>query len=254
VNLRITHAFGQNNQQQRQGGQPRGGGGVGGRGSGGRGGTNLSVGIHYRHADSDQTTAFSTLAGASAASSWDVPVGLTFAHDNFFHTIPPAVQSQPQRHPQSLRGCHQRHRQCGHRGVSTDPFDWGVPSLSFTTISSLRDITPTDRLDRTIGLSYSVVTTRHRHTLRGGGDVRFLATDSRLDRNANGSFTFTGIYTGAPAGPGSTSQTSCWGFRRPQRCSSGRPPSATASALWTLYLQDDWRLKKQPHVQPRRPV
>ena len=243
VNLRITHAFGQNNQQQRQGGQPRGGGGVGGRGGGGRGGTNLSIGIHYRHADSDQTTAFSTLAGASAASSWDVPVGLTFAHDNFFHTI----RLQFNRSRSAIRnlyaGVTNVTGDAGIGGVSTDPFDWGVPSLSFTTISSLRDITPSNRLDRTIGISYSVVTTRHRHTLRGGGDVRFLATDSRLDRNANGSFTFTGIYTGAPAGTGPDFADFLLGLPQAATLQFGPATERYRERTMDLYFQDDWRLK-----------
>ena len=38
---------------------------------------------------------------------------------------PPAVQSQPQRHPQPLRGRHQRHRRCGHRGRLDRPVRLG---------------------------------------------------------------------------------------------------------------------------------
>ena len=32
----------------------------------------------------------------------------------------------------------------GINGVSTDPFTWGVPSLSFSSYSGLRDMTPTN--------------------------------------------------------------------------------------------------------------
>ena len=35
----------------------------------------------------------------------------------------------------------------GIQGVSTDPFDWGLPSLSFTTIADVRDRIPSRRVD-----------------------------------------------------------------------------------------------------------
>ena len=43
----------------------------------------------------------------------------------------------------------------GITGVSTDPFDWGVPPLSFSSLSSLRDVTPSRRTDKRLSLAYT---------------------------------------------------------------------------------------------------
>ena len=47
----------------------------------------------------------------------------------------------------------------GIEGVSTDPFDWGIPGLSFTTIADLRDRTPSRRVDQRIQISNSTMRT-----------------------------------------------------------------------------------------------
>src|SRR5262249_46051882 len=161
----------------------------------GRQGLNISLGVHYRHGDSDRTTSFPTLGGASLQSAWDVPVGVSFAKANIFHSI----RLQFNRNRADVTNLYSGVTDVagiagigGIGGVSTDPFGWGVPSLSFKTISSLADVTPSEVLNRTFGLSYSASTTRHKHTFRAGGDFRLLNVDSRLDANANGSFIFTG--------------------------------------------------------------
>ena len=42
----------------------------------------------------------------------------------------------------------------GITGVSTDPFDWGVPQLSFSTFTGLRDVTPIAPHRPAAGLAY----------------------------------------------------------------------------------------------------
>jgi len=102
-------------------------------------------------------------------------------------------------------------------GVSTDPFSWGIPSLSFTSVSGLRDLTPTVRTDQTLTVSMNQMKPYKRHAFRWGGDFRWMLTDSRSDSNPRGSFVFTGLYTGydstsarssGPTGRGSTSPIS----------------------------------------------
>jgi hypothetical protein len=39
--------------------------------------------------------------------------------------------------------------EAGIGGVASDPFDWGVPSLSFGSITGLRDVASSRRTDRT---------------------------------------------------------------------------------------------------------
>ena len=249
VNLRLVFSLG----QARQAGQGRqaaegGRGGFGGRGGQGRQGLNISLGVHYRHGDSDRTTAFPTLAGTSHQSASDVPVGLTFAKANVFHSIRLQFNRSRSDVTNLYSGVTDVAGSAGIGGVSTDSFDWGVPSLSFKTISSLGDVTPSELLNRTIGLSYSATTTKRTHTLRAGGDLRFIAADSRLDANANGSFIFTGLYTGASsptrvAGSGDDFADFLLGL--PQEAAQNFTPGTERfrQRTWDLFFQDDWRLK-----------
>ena len=243
VNLRVIHSFSDPSAAGRAGGGQRGGGARGG----GRGGTNLSIGIHYRRADSDRTTGFPTVAGTSTGSAWDVPVGLSFAHASYFHSI----RLQFNRSQTDVRNLYSGTTDvagaAGIQGVSADAFDWGLPTLSFTTISSLRDVTPSNRTDRTVGLSYSVTTTRHQHTLRAGTDVRLLDTNSRLDTNANGSDVFTGLYTAPANATGRTTGLDVADFLLglPQEATLQYGPGTEhyRQNSWDLYFQDDWRVK-----------
>jgi hypothetical protein len=43
----------------------------------------------------------------------------------------------------------------GIAGVSADPFDYGLPALSFSTFQGVRDVTPSRRNDKRVALAYS---------------------------------------------------------------------------------------------------
>jgi len=242
VNLRLIRTFGT---PARGGG--RGGRGGGGGGGGGRGGMNLNAAVHYHHTTADRTTAFPTVAGASRTASWDVPVGFSFARGSIFHSLRfsfnrnAADVTNLYAFAQDVAGA------AGIGGASSDPFDWGVPSLSFTSLSSLRDLTPAHRVDRTIGLSYTGVLTKKKHTYRFGGDFRSLHTDSRTDANARGSFVFTGLYSTAGTGGRAMSGADFADFLLglPQQATLQYGPGLERfrERSSDLYLQDDWRVK-----------
>ena len=133
-------------------------------------------------------------------------------------------------------------------GVSTDPFDWGVPSLSFKTISSLADVTPSEVLNRTFALSYSASTTKRKHTLRAGGDLRLIDVDSHVDANANGSYIFTGLYTDPAAltrVAGSGNDFADFLLGLPQEATLNFTPGTEhfRQRTWDVFVQDDWRMK-----------
>ena len=58
----------------------------------------------------------------------------------------------------------------GIAGVATDPFAWGVPDLSFSSYTSLRDVTPSLRTDRRLRVGYTVTRPAGRHRIRFGGE------------------------------------------------------------------------------------
>ena len=80
-------------------------------------------------------------------------------------------------------------------GVSQNPFDWGLPNLSFTNFASLQDTTPQLTRPQTYTFSDNVIWNHGKHTWRWGGDYRRVQVNTETDRNPRGSFVFTGINT-----------------------------------------------------------
>ena len=85
----------------------------------------------------------------------------------------------------------------GITGVSSNPFDWGIPNLSFTNFSGLNDVRSSLRRDQTLQLSEGMNWNRGRHNLRWGTDIRMQQTNTHSTQNSRGTFTFTGARTAA---------------------------------------------------------
>ena len=81
----------------------------------------------------------------------------------------------------------------GITGVSTNPFDWGLPNLSFTHFGSLNDTNPQLLRNQTWTFSDNLIYRRGKHTWRWGGDFRRIQINPETDSNARGTFTFTGV-------------------------------------------------------------
>src|SRR6185436_17968560 len=182
-----------------QGGdRPQGGGrSVPGGRAGARGGpgaafarrrTSLTAAVTYRHSSRADTATFPTLGGSSRTSSWDVPVSLSLMHGRVFHQ----ARLSFNRNRSDGLNLYAFNRdiagEAGIGGVSQDPFDWGAPNLSFTTLTDVRDRSPSFRLDQRFVLGDTMTRTWRNHTLRGGGELRLSRLDSQTDTNARGSF------------------------------------------------------------------
>ena len=134
-------------------------------------------------------------------------------------------------------------------GVSSDPFDWGIPSLSFTTVADLRDRTPSRRVDQRIQISNSTMRTWGRHAVRLGGEFRYMRLDSLSNSNPRGSFVFTGLYTSALAngravpGTGLDFADFLLGYAQQASVQYGPGDLKMRGRDWNLFLQDDWRLR-----------
>ncbi len=141
--------------------------------------------------------------------------------------------------------------EAGIAGVSTDPFSWGIPSLSFTSVSGMRDQTPAIRTDQTLTIGMSQMKPWKRHSFRWGGDFRWMLTDSRTDSNPRGSFVFTGLYTGYYATPGAGTRSTgtgldfadfLLGMSQQATLNYGPGTIRFRSRAWSLFFQDDWRV------------
>jgi hypothetical protein len=197
VNFRINHSFGAAQRGQRGGrggGGPRGG--FGGRGAGGRGQRSaISAGIQYRSQTNTSNNAFPAIGGTTTTRGLNVPInfsrtfGRLATNLNFSYNRNRTSTNNLFSNRQDIAGA------LGINGVSKDPLDWGLPTLSFTNYSSLNDVRPAQRLNQTYSVGENVGFFQGRHNVRFGGNYRFNEQNSHTGTNARGSFTFNGAAT-----------------------------------------------------------
>jgi trimeric autotransporter adhesin len=248
---RVTHNF--SNAAGQRGGGRGGRGGFGGRGGGrGRGVTGtavvLNAQVQYRRNDSDAVNVFPTLGGANTNSSVSVPIQVNVLRGRAIHNVQATVTRTSSESRNGFAGVSNVAALAGITGVGTDPFDWGVPNLSFSTFSGLRDLTPSQRSDRRVQLGYSMTRPFNRHAFRVGGDVRFDASSGRTDADARGSFVFTGLYSAGGAqqtarGTGLDFADFLLGLPQQATVQFGPGNVVLHGQAYSLYAQDDWRAR-----------
>ena len=206
---------------------------------------NLNVGLHYSRADIEQLTAFPTLTGRTHRSSWDVPVNVTFGKWGLLNTVSLQFNRSKSETLNQFSGVTDVAGAAGIVGVSKDPFDWGVPTLNFSTLSSLRDVNPSESLNQSLTVTAWSLKLLNRQTLRWGGDVKTLVQDVRSNANARGSYVFTGFYTGGAAGTASTGYDFAdflLGVSPQATIQIGPGTERYRAHGYSLYVQDDWRV------------
>lgn len=253
VNLRVTHNFTPNAAARGGGAGGRGaGGGRGGFGGGraGRGQARTSVTmtaqIQYRRNDNQQHSVFPTLGGESTGSSVAVPVSLNIQHRRSVHNLTVNLSRTVARSSNQYAFVEDVAGSAGITGVATDPFDWGVPQLSFSSLSSVRDVTPSRRTDRRVSFGYGWTRpVGTKHTMRAGGDLRLDDSANQTDANARGAFVFTGLYAsgGSPTARGGGQDFADFLLGMPQQASVQYGPGNVRMSGKSLsaYWQDDWR-------------
>lgn len=255
-NARVTHVFGATGNARGGGPGGRGGGGAGGGGFRGRGaaarGTtaSLNVQLQYRRTDADQANTFSTLGGTRSQTTLGIPVGLNVTKGRELHNFNFNFSHTSSQTTNRFAGVTNVAAQAGIAGAATDPFAWGVPTLSFSTITGLRDLTPTDRSDQRFSTDYAWSHPLRRHQLRIGGSFQADSTSSYTETNANGTFIFTGIYTSAGL-PVRGADFADFLLGVAQQASVQYGPGTVTLKGKSLagYVNDDWRLNGRVTVQ-----
>lgn len=245
ISLRLVHNFAGNG----PGFGPFGGGG-GGRG--GRAGprNNLNFGLNWSRSTSVLENHFPSLAGNTNTQGLNASVrwiygkgritnnaGFTYNHNriattNLYSTVTDVAGN------------------AGITGISTNPFDWGLPGTSFNSFSGFSDPVPSRELDQTYTLSDGVVWNRGKHNWRFGGDYRRISQNFQSARNAEGTFVFTGFATAqylpgsTQAVPGTGNDFADYLIGLPQQTSlqSGTSSYKFQSNAYDLYVQNDWRI------------
>ena len=247
VNVRLTHNF-----TPAAGG--RGGRGGGGRlggpgGRGGRGGRGTSVvmtaQLQYRRNDNEQNNVFPALGGSATGSSLSTPVSLNVMRRGTMHGLTVGFTRSTSSSLGRYAFVEDVAGDAGIQGVASDPLAWGVPTLSFSSLTSLRDVTPGERTDRRFTAGYTLTRPWRRHTFRLGGDLRLDEARSRTESDARGAFTFTGLYTsgGSAAARGEGLDFADFLLGLPQRATVQYGPGQVelSGRSMSLFLQDDWR-------------
>jgi hypothetical protein len=248
VSVRLTHTFGAAGRGGRGG---RGGGGGGGfRGQGGaagRSGTSatLNAQVQYRRSDSDSLNVFPELGGSNTSSTLSAPVTLNVLRGRTIHNVQVNVSRTSSGAANRFADVANVAGDAGIGGVSTDPAEWGLPSLSFTSVTGLRDLSPSDRSDQRLQIGYSSTRPSQRHAIRYGGDMRLDTSRSTNNNNARGTFVFTGLYSSSgPVVRGQGLDFADFLLGMPQQASVQYTDEiALKGRSYSLYLQDDWRAR-----------
>jgi hypothetical protein len=249
VNVRVTHNFTAAAAGGRGGRGGGGRGGAGGPGRGGRGNQGTSVvltgQLQYRRNDNEQNNVFPTLGGSSTGSSLSAPVSLNVARRGLLHNLTATFTRSTSGAQGKYAFVEDVAGAAGIQGVATDPLAWGVPTLSFSSLTSVRDVTPSERTDRRFSLAYTLTRPWRQHTLRIGGDFRADQARSRTEADARGAYTFTGLYSsgGSAAARGEGLDFADFLLGLPQQASVQYGPGTVqlSGRSMSLFIQDDWR-------------
>src|SRR5208282_4729319 len=225
----------------------RGGGGGGGRGGRRRNGQNINFVLNYSRTNSQLLTPFPTAAGTNGTQGLNAGVGHSYNKGKLFNLLRFNYNHLHTSTSNLYAFVNNIEETAGITGVSTDPFDYGLPQLSFSDLQGLTDPSPRRSLNQTYTISETLGWSHGKHTLRFGGDYRRILQSLRSDQNARGSFTFTGFataqYLGGTAVPGTGSDFADFLLGLPQLTSlqSGATAYNFRSNSFDFYGQDEWK-------------
>jgi uncharacterized membrane protein YgcG len=237
LNIRINHTIGA---------AP-----VRGRRGGGRNAPRNSVqfGFHYHGSSVNLTNPFPSVGGSTTVRSFDVPVSYTRSIGKLTNIVR-ADFNRSRTHTQNLYAfSNDITGGLGITGVSQNPFDWGLPNLSFTNFASLQDTTPQLARPQTYTFSDNVIWNHGKHTVRWGGDFRRVQVNTETDSNPRGSFVFTGVNTSQLDGSGNPVAGTGYDFADfllgfPQQTTEQFGESNHFHGnYWDLYAQDEWKMR-----------
>ena len=244
VNFRLIHNFG-------SGGGPGFGpfGGFGGGGGGKSAQNNVNFGMNWTRNSTALVNPFPSLAGGNSLQGLNASAGWTYGRGrvtnmfrvnyNHSHVSTTNLYSNFQ----NVAG------DAGIGGISPNPFDWGLPGISFTTFAGLTDPTPRRELDQTFTFSDTLSWSRGKHNWRFGGDYRRILQSFRSAKNAEGSFVFTGFATSQFASGVPVSNTGydfadfLLGLPQQSTLQSGTNSYDFRANAFDVYAQDDFRFR-----------
>jgi hypothetical protein len=234
LNARIIHTFGSASAGPRRGRGPQ---------------NNLNIGFHYHSTETGITNPFPTVGGNTGIRSFDIPIGYTRS----FGKLTNSFRIDFNRNRVSTQNLYAFAADvagsAGVTGISTNPFDWGLPNLSFSNFGGIQDTNPLLQRDQTWTFSDSMIWNHGKHTWRWGGDFRRVQLNTETDNNARGSFVFTGLNTSLISGgttvPGTGFDFADFllGLSQQNSVQFGENNYHFRGNSWDVYVQDEWKVR-----------
>ncbi|MGB6676787.1 MAG: TonB-dependent receptor [Terriglobales bacterium] len=237
LNIRINHSFGAALRGRRQGGGRRGPQ------------NNLTFGFHYHGSSSELTNPFPSVGGHTDVRSFDIPISYVRSFGKLTNVARFDFNRSRTRTQNLYAFVNNITGAVGIDGVSTNPFDWGLPSLSFTNFGGLQDVNPALLRDQTFTYSDNMIWTHGKHTWRWGGDFRRIQVNTETDSNARGSFIFTGLNTSQifngqlVTGTGFDFADFLLGLPQQTSAQFGENNYHFRGNSWDLFAQDEWKMR-----------
>ncbi|HLH01799.1 MAG TPA: TonB-dependent receptor [Bryobacteraceae bacterium] len=135
-------------------------------------------------------------------------------------------------------------------GTSSDPRNYGPPTLNFTNFASLSDGTATLNRNQSLGASDSLTITHGTHNFTFGGGYTRADLSTRTDPNGRGTFNFTGVATSAIGGSGSVQSNTGYdladfllGFPQSSSIQYSGFNEYFRQNQWNGYAQDEWKAR-----------
>jgi hypothetical protein len=249
VNFRLIHNFG-------SGGGPgliNFGGPGGGAGGGGRrrAQNNINFGLNWTRNSTTIVSPFPSLNGGNSLQGLNASAGWTYGRGRATNTFRVNYNHNHVETTNLYANVQNVAGDAGIGGVSTNPFDWGIPGISFNTFAGLSDPTPRRELDQTYTVSDTIVWSRGKHNWRFGGDYRRILQSFRSAKNAEGSFVFTGFATSQFASTGGAAVADTGfdfadfllGLPQQTTLQSGTNSYNFRANSFDVYAQDDFRFR-----------
>jgi outer membrane receptor protein involved in Fe transport len=252
ISLRIIHNF-LANQGSAFGPMPGPGGFGGGRGGGGRGQphNNLNIGFNYTRSNTDLVNPYPSLAGSTNTQGWNGSVHWVYGKGKITNNAGFTYNHNRTSTTNLYSGVTNVSGEAGIvTPVPSDPFNWGLPGITFSSYGGLSDPIPSRELDQTYTVSDTVIWNHGKSNWRFGGDYRRIKQGFRSARNSEGTFIFTGFATSEYV-PGTSQPLAATGndfadflLGLPQQTSlqAGTTSYEFRANSFDGYAQNDWRV------------
>jgi hypothetical protein len=138
----------------------------------------------------------------------------------------------------------------GITGISNDPINYGIPTVSFTNYGDLQLGSPALNRTQTLTFSGGLNKIGNKHSFQIGGDLGFNQRNMDTDPNARGTFDFTGFATSAfdkegypLAGTGYDFADFLLGLPYQTSRRYGSSNNYLRSKNFSVFFQDNWRAR-----------